>query len=171
MPRRPHSPPLPGPLPGSARPQIEGSTLLERVDANEHITVAVIVRQKPGSPEVPDLQYWQDTPPEQRVYLSQEEFFERHGASNEEVDAVAEYLTSQGLRVLEQHAGRRRIVAEGTATQMNSAFGITLNRYRAPERSLPAGPLRREGEGRPLATTCQRMNIGDSKGLCIYRPI
>jgi hypothetical protein len=146
MPRRPDSPPLPG----SERPQFQGSTLLERVDANEHITVAVIVRQKPGSPEVPDLQHWQDTPPEQRVYLSQEEFFERHGASNEEVDAVAKYLTRQGLRVVEQHAGRRRIVAEGTATQMNSAFGVTLNRYRAPERSLPAQPPRREGEGRPF---------------------
>jgi kumamolisin len=109
----------------------------------------VIVRQKPGSPEVPDLQHWQDTPPEQRTYLSAEEFYERHGAAQEEVNRVAEYLTSQGLRVVEQHAGRRRIVAEGTAAQMNSAFGVTLNRYRAPERIVPRPP-RREGEGRPF---------------------
>jgi kumamolisin len=68
------------PLPGSERPQIKGSMLLGPVEANEPVTVAVIVRQKPGSPEVPDLEYWENTPPNQRVYLSPEEFFERHGA-------------------------------------------------------------------------------------------
>jgi hypothetical protein len=154
MPRRPDSSPLPrpdfSPLPGSERPQIQGSTLLGLVDADERITVAVIVRPKPGSPEPPDLQYWQDTPPEQRVHLSQEEFFERYGGSDQDVDAVADYLTRQGLRVVERHAGRRRIVAEGAAAQMNSAFGVTLRRYRAPERRLPPRPPRREEEGRPF---------------------
>ena len=138
------------PLPGSERPQTKGSTLLGPVKANEPITVAVIVRQKPGSPEVPDLEYWENTPPNQRVYLSPEEFFERHGAAQEEVDRVAEYLKDRGLRIVEQHAGRRRIMAEGTAEQMNSAFGVTLNRYRAPERKMPAPPPRKQGEGRPF---------------------
>ena len=138
------------PLPGSERPLIKGSTLLGPVEADEPVTVAVVVRQKPGSPEVPDLQHWQDMSPEQRVYLSPEEFFERHGAAGQEVDAVAEYLTGRGLQIVEQHGGRRRIVAEGTAEQMNSAFGVTLNRYRAPERRVHARPLRKEGEGRPF---------------------
>ena len=138
------------PLLGSERPQIKGSTLLGPVDENETLTVAVIVRQKPGSQEVPGLQHWQDTPPEQRTYLSPEEFYERHGAAQEEIDTVAEYLTGRGLRIVERHAGRRRIVAEGTAAQMNSAFGVTLNRYRAPAQGVPARPPRREGEGRPF---------------------
>jgi hypothetical protein len=143
-------PPDAHPLPGSERPQIQGSTLLGPVEANEPITVAVIVRQKPGSPEVPDLEYWENTPPDQRVYLSPEEFFEKHGAAQEEVDRVAEYLKGRGLRIVEQHAGRRRIMAEGTAEQMNSAFGVTLNRYRAPERKVPAQPPHKEAEGRPF---------------------
>ncbi|MGB6356324.1 MAG: protease pro-enzyme activation domain-containing protein, partial [Steroidobacteraceae bacterium] len=138
------------PLPGSERPLIKGSTLLGPVEANEPITVAVVVRQKPGSPEVPDLNYWQNTPPDQRVYLSPEEFFERHGAAKEEVDRVADYLKDRGLRIVEQHAGQRRIMAEGTTKQMNAAFGVTLNRYRAPERKAPAHPPRKEGEGRPF---------------------
>jgi subtilase family serine protease len=99
---------------------------------------------------VPDLEHWQDTPPDQRVYLSQEEFFERHGAATEEVDRAAEYLKGRGLRIVEQHAGRRRILAEGTAAQMNAAFGVTLNRYRAPERKVPARPPHKEEEGRPF---------------------
>lgn len=138
------------PLPGSERPPIKGSTLLGAVKANEPITVAVTVRQKPGGSEVPDLEYWENTVPDQRVYLSQEEFFERHGAASEEVDRVADYLKDRGLRIVEQHAGRRRIVAEGTAEQMNAAFGVTLNRYRTPERKAPAHPPRKEGEGRPF---------------------
>ncbi len=137
------------PLPGSERPQIKGSTLLGPVEANELITVAVIVRQKPGSPEVPDLQHWQDTPPEERTYLSAEEFFARHGAAAEEVGRVADYLKNRGLRIVDQHAGKRRILAEGTAEQMNSAFGVTLNRYRAPERKVPVKPVHKEGQERP----------------------
>lgn len=138
------------PLPGSERPQIKGSTLLGRVESHEQITVAVMVRQKPGSAEALGLEHWQETPPDRREYLSQEEFFERHGAANEEVDRVAKYLKDQGLRVIEQHAGRRRIVAEGTAERMNAAFGVTLNRYRAPERKVPPHPPRKKGEGRPF---------------------
>jgi Pro-kumamolisin, activation domain/Abnormal spindle-like microcephaly-assoc'd, ASPM-SPD-2-Hydin len=138
------------PLPGSERPQIRGSTLLRPVEADEWVKVAVIVRQKPGSAEVPGLEHWQDTPPDKRAYLSQEEFFERHGAAKEEVDRIAEYLKSRGLRVIEQHAGRRRIVAEGTAEQMNTAFGVTLNLYRPPERKAPPQPTRNAGEGRPI---------------------
>ena len=138
------------PLPGSERPQIKDSTPLGRASANDRLTVAVIVRSKPGNPDLPDLQHWQDTPPEQRVYLSTEEFFERHGAAKEEIDGVAEYLTARGLQVVEQHAGRRRIVVEGTVAQMNNAFGVTLNRYRAPERKVPARPPHKKGAGRPF---------------------
>jgi hypothetical protein len=141
------------PLPGSERPQIKGSALLGPVEANEPITVAVIVRQKPGSPEAPDLEYWENTPPDQRVYLSPEEFFDRYGAAQEEVDRVVEYLKDRGLRIVEQHAGQREITAEGTAAQMNAAFGVTLNRYRAPERKIPVRPLPKEGaeaKERPL---------------------
>jgi hypothetical protein len=111
--------------------------------------VTILLRPKPGSPEVPDLQHWQNTPPEKRIYVSPEEFFEAHGSAQEELETVLEYLTSKGLRRVEAHAGRRRIVAEGTAAEMNAAFGVTLNRYRVPER--PMERQRREGKVRPFA--------------------
>jgi hypothetical protein len=136
------------PLPGSERPQIAGSTLIERVDATERISVTLLLRRKPGSPDLPDLQHWQDTPPGKRKYLSVDEFYDRHGAADDDVDAVVEYLTSKGLEVLDKHAGRRRIVAQGTVAEVEGAFAITLSRYRAPERVVPH---RRHGlEGRPF---------------------
>ncbi len=137
------------PLPGSERPPIPGSTSLGPVDPKERIRVTVVLRQKPGSPELPDLQHWQDTAPTERTFLSPEEFYERHGAAEEELDAVVEHLTRAGLQVVEKHAGRRRIVVEGTVKDIDSAFGVTLNRYRAPERFAPR-PRPKEGEGRPF---------------------
>ena len=137
------------PLPGSERPPIAGSKLLGPVDAPERVRVTVLLRAKPGSPELPDLQHWQDTPPEKRSYVSPEEFFETHGAAQEEVDAVLEYLTGKGLRKVDAHAGRRRIVVEGSAAEMNAAFAVTLNRYRAPDRRVEERP--RKGKVLPFA--------------------
>ena len=137
------------PLRGSERPPVSGSTPLGPVEGKERITVAVILRQKPGSPEPPGLQLWQDTPPGERTYLSAEEFYGRHGAAQQELDATVDYLSGKGLRIVEQHAGRRRIVAEGTAAQLNSTFGITLNRYRAPARFAPR-PQPKPGQARPF---------------------
>jgi hypothetical protein len=122
--------------------------LLGPIDGSERVAVTVLLRQKPGSPEVPDLQHWQDTPPEKRAFVSPEEFYERHGAAQEELDAVVEYLTGKGLRVVDKHAGRRRIVVEGTAAEVNATFGVTLNRYRVPER--PQRQHRHEGNVRPF---------------------
>jgi hypothetical protein len=120
------------------------------------VRVTVLLRPKPGSPELPDLQHWQDTQPEKRAYLSPEEFYDAHGAAQEELDAVLDYLTGKGLRKLDAHAGRRRIVVEGTAAEMDAAFAVTLNRYRVPESSL--GRRRYKGKARPFA---EHISVGE----------
>jgi hypothetical protein len=144
------------PLPGSERPQIRGSTMIGPVDGTERVTVTLLLRPKPGSPKLPDLQHWQDTPPDKRRFLSADEYYERHGAADDDVDAVLDYLNSRGMHVLDRHAGRRRIVVEGTASEVDAAFGVTLNRYRAPDRVVQH---RRHGrEGRPFG---DHMHIGE----------
>jgi hypothetical protein len=62
--------------------------------------------------------------------------------------AVQDHLTGRGLRVLEAHAGAGRILAEGTAAEVNAAFGVTLNTYRTPERVTRG--RERPREGRPF---------------------
>ncbi len=103
------------------------------------------MRQKPGSPELPDLQHWQDTPPDKRQFPSIEEFNEVYGGTEEDVDAVVAYLHSKGLRILDKHAGHRRIIAEGSVAEMDAAFGIRLQRYRVPHRVIHRRHLLREG--------------------------
>jgi len=133
------------PIPGSDRPQIPRSTLIGPVHATERVTVTLLLRQKPGSFDLPDLQHWQNTPPGKRTFLSADDFYERHGAAEDDVDAVLDYLNSKGLQVLDKHAGRRRIVVEGTAAEINATFAITLNRYRAPDRIVQRHYQGREG--------------------------
>src|ERR1700722_8812910 len=93
------------PLPGSERAPAKGATLVGSVKATERLTVALLLRERPGSPELPDLEHWQNTPPHQRRFLSEAEFSERHGSSDNDLKAVLDYLASKGLRVLEAHAG------------------------------------------------------------------
>jgi hypothetical protein len=76
-----------------------------------------------------------------RTYLSQEAFFERHGAAKEEVDRVAKYLTDRELRVVEQSVAFKRKNRHWRL--VNDPFPATLHpgsclalviQYRATER-------------------------------------
>jgi Pro-kumamolisin, activation domain len=125
------------PLAGSERARPKTHKLLGPVADEEAIGVTVVVRARPDSPPLPDLEDWQRTPPGERSFLSPEEYAQRHGAAAEDLAAVAAFAREHGLQVRESHVGRRSVSLEGTAAQMNSAFGVTLKRYEAP---LPAGP-------------------------------
>ena len=120
------------PIPGSERPLVSGSELLGPVDEDETVGFTILLRQRPGSPELHSADHWQNTPPGRRSFLSTEEFFRVYGAQDDEVQAVARFLESRDLRVVEADPGRRRVVVEGSAASVNAAFGVTLNRYRAP---------------------------------------
>jgi hypothetical protein len=47
------------PLPGSERPRAEGSVLIEPLNESERVAFTIRVRQPPGAPEEPGLDYWQ----------------------------------------------------------------------------------------------------------------
>jgi hypothetical protein len=133
------------PIPGSERPQVPGSALLGPVKASDKIGFTVLLRQHPDSPGLHPIEHWQDTPPSGRQFYSAEEFMRTHGAADEDVRALIDFLESESLRVIEADAGRRRVLVEGTASRINSAFDITLNRYRAPHRFV-SRPIRK-GDG------------------------
>jgi len=133
------------PLPGSERPKIPGAELIGPVEPAERIRFPILLRQRPESPLPHGLEHWQETPPGKRKFVSVDEFFQSYGAADDDLAAIVEFLTSQNLRVIERHAGRRLIEAEGTAPEINAAFGITLNLYRAPRRVVRR-PSKREGE-------------------------
>jgi hypothetical protein len=141
-------------LAGSERPRPSSHKLIGPADAAELIGITLVVRPRPGSPALPDLEHWQATPLSKRRYLTPEEYARRHGAADEDLAAAAAFAKSKGLRVTESHAGRRTVSVQGTAAQLNAAFGVTLNHYEAPVLSL--GHARKSGspatEAAPVKT-------------------
>jgi kumamolisin len=127
------------PAPQESRPLADSeiapfpkARLIGKADANETVQVMVIVRRKPGAPPLPDHEYWMRTPPGSRKFLSPEEFAAQYGAEQKDIDAVVDFGRSNGLTVLEAHAGRRSVILTGTVAQMNAAFGVELQSYEAP---------------------------------------
>lgn len=125
------------PLPGSERPRVADSHYLEDVEHAERIGFTIRMRSRPGAPAEHGLDHWQNTPPHRRHFLSTEEHMRQHGGAAEDAEAIIAFLRSHNLDVIEADPGRRRIVVEGTAANINRAFAITLKRYRAPQRHFP----------------------------------
>jgi kumamolisin len=119
-------------LNGSERPRSSYAKLLGHLDPKEIVSATLVLRHKPGSPALPDHQHWQNTPINQRQFLTPEQYAETYGASQSDLDAVITFITSHGLTVLSSNAGGRTVSISGTAAQMNETFGIQLNRYESP---------------------------------------
>jgi Pro-kumamolisin, activation domain len=120
------------PLAGSERPRPATHRLIGPVEAGQEIGVTLVVRPRPGSPALPDLEYWQATPPGRRRFLSPEEYARVHGAAQDDLDLVGDFAAARGLTVTSSDSGRRSVGMRGTAERMAAAFGITLNHYEAP---------------------------------------
>ena len=125
------------PLAGSQRPRPASATLVGALAATTNLSATLLLRQRPGSPALPDLSSWQQSPPGRRTYLSPDELTQVYGAAPADISAVSTFITGQGMTVVESHAGRRTVVVRGTAAQWNTAFGVALNQYQAP---LPENP-------------------------------
>lgn len=120
------------PLAGSQRPRPETHRLVGPLGADEKVAVTLVIRRKPGSPSLPDLNYWQTTPLRDQRILSPAEYTELYGAHRDDLSKVEAFFTARGIAVLDSHAGRRTMTVQGTAEQMKEVFGIVLNHYEAP---------------------------------------
>ncbi|MGC2638799.1 MAG: S53 family peptidase [Acidobacteriaceae bacterium] len=125
------------PLAGSQRPRPAGATLVGPLAPATNLSATLLLRQRPGSPALPDLSYWQQIPPGRRTFLSPDELTQVYGAAPAEISAVTTFVTGHGMTVVESHAGRRCVIVRGTAAQWSTAFGVALNQYQAP---LPVNP-------------------------------
>ena len=119
-------------LKGSERPRPSAAKMLGPLDPTETVSVTLVLRHKPSSPDLPSQEYWKNTPIGQRRFLSPTQYADTYGASQADLDLVTSFVTSHGMNVLNTHAGRRTVSISGTAALMNAAFGIRLNRYESP---------------------------------------
>jgi hypothetical protein len=106
----------------SQRRPAAGARVLGDADPAEALSVTIVVRRRDGG----------DPQPRTGGAMSREDFAQRHGASEADMQRVVDFVQSHGLRVLETHASRRTVVAAGTVSEMNKAFGVDLKRYERP---------------------------------------
>ncbi|HEU5342733.1 MAG TPA: S53 family peptidase [Ktedonobacterales bacterium] len=69
-------------------------------------------------------------------YLTSKDFTSRFAPSAQAVNAVRQFLVSQGLKVTSVSSNRTLIHARGTVAQANHAFGVTLTRYQLGKRTV-----------------------------------
>jgi len=127
---------------GTERRAVAQSKLLGPADANEVVRISIVLRRHPDGPPFPTPQELAKVPAHKRRRMPEAEFASKYGASPADLDAVKRFATAAGLTVHETHAARRSVVASGTVSHMEKAFGIKLNTYEAPavqHRRVPSG--------------------------------
>lgn len=72
-------------------------------------------------------------PPSQRTYLSRSEFTQSHGASPEDLAKIDQFAHDHHLTVVESSIPKRIVRLRGTLSDLQTAFGVTLRRYRSKQ--------------------------------------
>jgi kumamolisin len=63
-----------------------------------------------------------------RQYLTREQYAASHGASAQDMDAIAAFAQQSGLTVVDRSAARRSVFLSGTAAQIAAAFNTSIER-------------------------------------------
>ncbi|MGZ5202063.1 MAG: S53 family peptidase [Telluria sp.] len=110
-------------LPGIAPAAPAGARSIGPVPADERFDITVRVRRRAELPPHP-----MGGSLGQRQYLTREQYAAQHGASQEDMDAVAGFARQHGLAVIECSAARRSVFLSGTAAQVAAAFNTSIER-------------------------------------------
>lgn len=116
-------------LENSERNLVPGSSKIGPADTKEKVLVSIRLRKKPHAPSAMDVRTLAATPPRQRKHVKREEFASLYGAAQSDIDNIAGFAQSHGLKVVESSAPRRTVVMSGTVDQINKAFNIHLTHY------------------------------------------
>jgi kumamolisin len=116
-------------LKGSLRTALPGGQDIGPVDPSETIEVSVLLRRgsKPGT--FPSAAELGASPPQQRKYLTREQFARLHGASAADVRKIRAFAKQYGLSVVSEDRASRMAKLSGTVEAFGSAFGTDLRRY------------------------------------------
>jgi kumamolisin len=120
------------PLPGSERHALLNARVVGDLRPDEQVTITVYVRARSSGVSDEQIILANETPPQQRTYVSAQQIADAFGAEPEDLEKVAAWATSQGLTVGERSLSKRSIVLQGDAAAVSRAFGTDLKRYETP---------------------------------------
>ena len=103
---------------------------LNPTSGHETVTVTMILRRKSGGPKMRGLDDFAAR--HGAAASTHAKYASDHGADPKELEQVAAFARSHGLKVLESDQGRRSVVVSGTVAAINNAFDVTLQDYDSP---------------------------------------
>ncbi len=100
---------------------------------NQHLRLAIMLPLR-NQDELTSLlnRLYDRTSPDYRHFLTVAQFTERFGPSKRDYQAVVKFARSKGFSVTNAPANRILVHIDGTASQINKAFHVTMTNYRHP---------------------------------------
>jgi kumamolisin len=118
------------PLAGSERAALPGYRRLHPLDPATVIDVSVVLRPKSQDALSDSVAEMTVCPPQQRHYLSREQYIENYGTDAGDIRQVMEFAERYGLEVLNVDKAASTVRLSGTAEALRRAFGVELFLYR-----------------------------------------
>ncbi len=121
------------PISGSERSIFPGAVDTGPTDANETISVTVLLRRRSSAELMRKIEDLSARSPADRKYMTHEEFAANHGTDSADVDQVREFAAKNGLTVENVNPAMGMMTLSGCAAACNKAFGVTLENYLHPD--------------------------------------
>jgi subtilase family serine protease len=117
-------------VPGNVSPALAHSQRDGAVDASSKMSVSVALKLR-NSSELDKFIADVSNPrsPQHGKFLTPAQFNDRFAPTQSTVDSVSNFLRGQGLSVTKVSDNRQIVTADGTAAQLQHAFGTSLSRY------------------------------------------
>lgn len=123
------------PIPGSEHPVLDGAIAVGKPQPEQTIEVELHLRRRCAAHEVPDVEVLGSLMPNEREYVSPEEFEAAYGACPEDIHRVMEFAGKAGLHLGAVCPRKRTVKLSGTVTAINAAFGVKLEHFRVEDRT------------------------------------
>ncbi len=109
---------------------------LGMTNGNDTIEVTVRLRRKASIEE-----YVKDMEKGKNKTLSQDEFEQKFGASEKDIDLVEQFARDHDLTVVNSSASRRSVILRGSVQNFSQAFGVFLSNYQYTDGKIFRGRM------------------------------
>jgi kumamolisin len=117
------------PLSGSERTPLPGFHILRRTNPSKIINVTLILRPRADRQGLEPLEAMAARLPQERHYLTREEFAALGGADSADVRKVLQFAAAYGLKPKDVNEATRTLQLRGTAAAFSKAFSVDLFVY------------------------------------------
>lgn len=120
---------------GSERTALPKAKAIGTVDPKERIQITVLVRPQASTAAAAhsrarDMMEMSSQLPENRQYVSREEFAAQHGADPDDLAKIDTFAHEHNLTVIQASIPRRTVKLEGTIADLSKAFKPNLKKYK-----------------------------------------